>query len=64
MLHDLKTDAGQEVNGLSRFEGLRGVIVAKEVEGLSYVQVVEGVDQVLHSQRMTVPDYRMYVGED
>ena len=44
MLNDLETDAGQEVNGLARFIGLRGAIVAKEVEGLSYVQVVEGVD--------------------
>jgi hypothetical protein len=44
VLHDLKTDAGKEVNGLARFEGLRGAIVAKEFEGLSYVQVVEGVD--------------------
>jgi hypothetical protein len=61
VLHDLETDAGQEVNGLARFEGRRGVIVAKEVEGLSYVQVVEGVDQVLHSQGVTVTDYRVYV---
>ena len=61
VLHDLETDAGQEVNGLARFEGRGVVIVAKEVKGLSYVQVVEGVDQVLHSQGVTVSDYRVYV---
>jgi len=61
VLHDLETDAGQEVNGLARFEGRRVVIVAKEVKGLSYVQVMEGVDQVLHSQGVTVTDYRVYV---
>jgi hypothetical protein len=64
VLHDLETDAGKEVNGLARFEGIRGVIVAKEVESLSYVQVVEGVHQVLHSQGVSISDYRMNVGED
>ena len=64
VLHDLETDAGQEVNGLARFEGFRQVIVAKEVEGLSYVQVVEGVDQELHSQGLAIPDYRMYIRKD
>ena len=41
VLQDFKTDARQEVDGLAHFEGRRGAKVAKEVESLSYVQVME-----------------------
>ena len=41
VLKEFKTDARKEVDGLARFEGRRGAIVAKKVESLSYVKVME-----------------------